>query len=83
MSWETTDTDRLGIVVSADGELFELVRRDNDILVQGAHRLFRVPGYVVQDLGAGNAETGFEQLVDVLTKSELADGVHLHSLQVV
>lgn len=74
------DYERLGTVVSADGELLQLERdpagvggRAEDIMVRGQWHEFRVPGYAVRDLGHGSFEAGFVALADLLEHSDLGE----------
>jgi hypothetical protein len=79
MSFDTLEAERIGTVVSGDGELLQLVRKPadlphmDDITVQGPRHEIVVPGYALRDLGHGNYETGVNALVDLIERSDLTD----------
>ena len=80
-------TEALGTVVTGDGELLQLfgvaadvTGRAIDVLVSGQHYEFRVPAYVLLDLGHDNWDAGFDALVDMLEQNDLSGPDPLASL---
>ena len=74
----TAQAERIGTVVSADGELLELLREpsieaSSDVTIRGPHHTIRVPEYALRDLGHGDETMGLHKLVDLLERSDLTD----------